>query len=35
MVESVFSIDVLEEIIEKSDLPNRGAYTAVGTYDHQ
>lgn len=35
MVEEVFSADILEDIIDKSDLPNEGAYTAVGTYDHQ
>ncbi|GHB58781.1 guanylate cyclase [Psychrosphaera saromensis] len=35
MVEDVFSVDILEDVIEKSDLPNDGAYTAVGTYDHQ
>ena len=35
MVEDVFSVDILEDIIEKSELPNGGAYTAVGTYDHQ
>jgi hypothetical protein len=35
MVEDVFSDDILEDIIDKSDLPNDGAYTAVGTYDHQ
>ncbi len=35
MVESVFSTDILEDIIEKSDLPNNGAYTAVGSYNHQ
>ncbi|WP_299269907.1 heme NO-binding domain-containing protein [uncultured Psychrosphaera sp.] len=35
MVEDVFSVDILEDIIEKSDLPNDGAYTAVGTYDHE
>jgi hypothetical protein len=35
MVEDVFSIDILEDIIEKSELPNDGAYTAVGTYDHE
>lgn len=35
MVENVFSTDVLELIIEKSNLPNNGAYTSVGTYDHQ
>lgn len=35
MVEDAFSADILDEIIELSDLPNGGAYTSVGTYDHQ
>ncbi|GAC18595.1 heme NO-binding domain-containing protein [Paraglaciecola arctica] len=35
MVEEVFSADILEDIIEKSELPNNGAYTAVGTYSHE
>jgi hypothetical protein len=35
MVEDVFSVDILEDIIEKSELPNNGAYTAVGTYNHE
>ncbi|MGS2719839.1 heme NO-binding domain-containing protein [Paraglaciecola aestuariivivens] len=35
MVAEVFSEDILEEVIELSDLPNDGAYTAVGTYSHQ
>jgi hypothetical protein len=35
MVEDVFSADILEDIIEKSELPNDGAYTAVGTYNHE
>lgn len=35
MVEDVFSDDILDEIIEKADLPHGGAYTTVGTYDHQ
>lgn len=34
MVESVFGFDTLDEIIERSDLPSGGNYTAVGTYDH-
>jgi heme-NO-binding protein len=34
MVEQSFSIDTAEQIIEQSDLPSGGAYTAVGTYDH-
>lgn len=35
MVEQVFSPEVAEQIIEQSHLPNEGAYTRVGTYDHQ
>ena len=34
MVEEVFSFDVAEDIIERANLPSGGAYTAVGTYDH-
>ncbi|WP_299260245.1 heme NO-binding domain-containing protein [uncultured Aquimarina sp.] len=33
LVEDKFGLDVVEEIIEKSELPSGGAYTAVGTYD--
>lgn len=35
MVEKKFSIELLDEIIVESDLPSGGAYTTVGTYDHQ
>lgn len=34
MVEDKFSIDVVDTIIEESDIPSGGAYTAVGTYPH-
>jgi len=34
MVESAFSPDVADQIVEASDLPSGGVYTAVGTYDH-
>jgi len=34
MVEKKFSMDLVDEIIEMSELPNQGAYTAVGTYSH-
>lgn len=34
MVESAFSPDMVDEIIEESSLDSGGAYTAVGTYDH-
>ena len=35
MVEEKFSAELLDQIIAASDLPNDGAYTAVGTYDHR
>ena len=34
MVELKFSADMVDDIIEDSQLPNGGAYSAVGTYDH-
>jgi hypothetical protein len=34
MVETKFSIDVVEQIISRSELPSGAAYTAVGTYDY-
>ena len=34
MVEQGFSPDVLERIIDASNLPSGGVYTTVGTYDH-
>jgi len=34
MVESSFSLDMVDTIIKKSDLPSGGAYTSVGTYSH-
>lgn len=34
MVEETFGLDMVDTIIEKSDLPSGGAYTTVGTYDH-
>ena len=34
MVEAKFSADMVDDIIADSDLPNGGAYTTVGTYDH-
>ncbi len=30
-----FSPEMVDDIIDASDLPSEGAYTAVGTYDHQ
>lgn len=35
MVESRFSTDLLDEIIDRAELPNGGAYTAVGDYSHE
>lgn len=35
MVDDVFSPEMVENIIESSDLPNEGAYTDIGTYDYQ
>ena len=34
MVEATFGEDVGDDIIESSDLPSGGSYTAVGTYSH-
>ncbi|MBM3515394.1 MAG: hypothetical protein FJX59_17030 [Alphaproteobacteria bacterium] len=34
MVESKFSTDMADDIIDAADLPSKGAYTAVGTYPH-
>ncbi|NNC89191.1 MAG: heme NO-binding domain-containing protein [Akkermansiaceae bacterium] len=34
MVETAHGLDMVDTLIEKSDLPSGGAYTAVGTYDH-
>jgi heme-NO-binding protein len=34
MVEETFSVEVVDQIIEASDLPSHGVYTAVGSYDH-
>lgn len=33
LVEEKFGLDVVNEIIEKSDLKSEGVYTAIGTYD--
>ncbi len=35
MVENKFSADLVDEIIEASDLASDGIYTTVGIYDHQ
>ena len=34
MVEQEFSPDMVDHIIDESELPSGGIYTAVGTYDH-
>jgi hypothetical protein len=33
LVESSFGLETVEEIIEKSELPSKGAYTSIGTYE--
>lgn len=35
MIESRFSLEVVDRIIEESRLPSGGAYTIVGTYPHE
>lgn len=35
MVEAGFSIETCEHLIEGSELPSKGIYTSVGTYDHK
>jgi hypothetical protein len=35
MVEEVFSLEIVDDIINSSELPNQGAYTDIGTYDYQ
>ncbi|MEZ4729874.1 MAG: heme NO-binding domain-containing protein [Caldilineaceae bacterium] len=34
MVEETFSLSVVDRVIDASNLPSGGAYTAVGTYPH-
>lgn len=34
MVEARMGLDMLDRIITEAELPNDGAYTSVGTYDH-
>ena len=34
MVEEAHGLDMVDTIIDNSDLPSGGGYTAVGTYDH-
>lgn len=35
MVEQAFSPETADRILDECDLPSGGAYTTVGTYDHQ
>ena len=35
MVEDQFGLQTLDTIISKSDLTNDGAYSSIGSYDHQ
>lgn len=35
MVESRFSADMVDDLIEASDLASGGVYTALGTYEHR
>jgi Haem-NO-binding len=35
MVEAKFSIDMVDDILDETNPASGGAYTAVGTYDHQ
>ncbi|MBO1924442.1 heme NO-binding domain-containing protein [Thiomicrorhabdus sp. 6S3-12] len=35
LVEEKFGLEILDTIIEESDLPSQGAYTQIGTYDHK
>ena len=32
LVEDTFGLETVEDIIEKSNLPSKGAYTSIGTY---
>ena len=34
MVESRHGLEMVDRLIQRSDLPSGGAYTSVGTYDH-
>ena len=34
MVEGLFGYEMVDYLIEQTDLPSKGIYTAVGTYDH-
>lgn len=34
MVESKFGLEVMDEVLNKSNLASGGVYTSIGTYDH-
>jgi hypothetical protein len=34
MVENKFGYEMVDDLLETTDLPSGGSYTAVGTYDH-
>ena len=34
MVETTFSMEIMDRVFDRVDLPSGGAYTSVGTYDH-
>ncbi len=34
MVEDQFGFDIADKIIKPTDLPSKGVYTSIGTYDH-
>lgn len=35
MIEEVFSLEMADKIINESNLPSKGIYTTVGTYDYK
>lgn len=35
LVEEKFGLEILDQVIEESQLSTQGVYTAVGSYDHQ
>ncbi|AUD03322.1 heme NO-binding domain-containing protein [Spirosoma pollinicola] len=34
MIEDKFGYELVDQLLEESDLPSGGIYTAIGTYDH-
>jgi hypothetical protein len=34
MVEAKFGYETVDELLNETDLPSKGIYTAIGTYDH-